>query len=95
MRRYRKKSRSRHTKKVPVLATVGSLAYGLNAYEGYKSGGTKGLVWNTVGVDASGKFSMQKFITNIAPPAVGIVGSMVASKMKVNRYISGIPWFKF
>jgi hypothetical protein len=46
-------------------------------------------------VDAGGKFSMPKLITNLAPPAVGIVGSMVASKFKVNRYISGIPWFKF
>jgi hypothetical protein len=95
MVRHRKKSRSHRSRKVPILATVGAAAYALNAYEGYKSGGTKGFVWNTVGVDASGNFSMTKFVMNVKAPAAGIIGSALASKFKLNRYISGIPVFKF
>lgn len=95
MRRYRKKSRSRHAKKIPVLASVGVLAFGMNAYRGYQQDHAHGLQWNTIGVDANGKFSPSKFAQNIAPPVFGVLGSMAAGKFRMNRYISGIPWFKF
>ena len=92
-RRY-KKSRRGGSKKIPVLATSGALVFGIKAYNGYKATGADGLMWNTVGVDVSGKFHPAKFVENMMPVIAGVGGSMVAGKMKANRYLSSIPFVK-
>jgi len=99
MRRYGKKRSSRRSKKIPVLATAGALVFGMNAYNGYmgkagSQGGAKGVAWTTVGIDNGGNFQMHQLIKNVAPVAIGVIGSAAASKFKLNRYLSGIPLFK-
>ena len=99
MARFRRKKSSRRSKKIPVLATAGVGVFALNAYSGYmgkagSQGGAKGIAWTTLGIDNSGKFVMSQFIENMAPLAVGIIGSAAASKFGLNRRISAIPVFK-
>lgn len=94
-----KKKRSRKGRKIPALATVGAVAFGLNAWDGWngKTGGgpgVKGLLWSTLGVDNSGKFQMAQFLKNVAPPVVGSLGSAAASKFGLNRYLAKVPMFK-
>ena len=91
---------SKSKKKIPALATIGVAVYGMQAYSGYKGTagggpGVMGLKWNTLGVDNTGKFVWSKFLQNSLPLIVGVGGSMAASKLDMNRYISAIPWVKF
>ena len=94
-----KKSHSRRSKKIPILATAGAAAYGLNAYTQYNAAGggapgQKALIWNTIGIDSAGTFHMDKFLMNITPPVVGALGSMGASKLGLNRYLAKVPLVK-
>ena len=93
-RRSKKRGGSR-SKKIPVLATTGAAVFALKGVKAYQETGYNGLMWNTLGVDVAGKFHAAKFLENMAPPAIGAAGSMLAAKMKVNRYISGIPFLKW
>jgi len=95
----KKKTRKHSKAKIPVLATAGAAAYGFRVYQGYagkldSQGGYKGLQWGALGINNAGKFQMSEFIEAVTPLAVGVGGSMLASKFKVNRYLSGIPLFK-
>jgi len=95
----KKRSGRRGSKKIPILATVGAGLFALEAYNGWqgKTGagtGINGLKWSTLGIDNKGKFQMAKLIQNLTPVAVGVGGSILASKVKANRYVS-IPMFKF
>jgi hypothetical protein len=95
MARYRrKKSHGHKSRKIPLLATVGVAAYGANIYNGYKAGQLPGATFAALGVNASGQFSMAQFGKSIAPVAVGVIGSMIASKTGVNRYLAKVPLFK-
>lgn len=89
-----KKKRSGHrSKKIPVFATAGVAAYGLQAYKGYKAGGlTEAAAW-LIGTDASGKFHPDWLIRDVSPVLVGAVGSAAASKLGLNRYVK-VPIFK-
>jgi hypothetical protein len=90
-RRGRKRGRSKH--KIPILATAGAAVFALNAYGGYKRDGAQGVAWNTVGTDHSGRFDVNQFIVNVTPPVIGALGSMLAAKFGINRYIK-IPMVK-
>lgn len=90
----KKRSRSRGKSKLPLMATAGVVGYGLNAFKGYQQSGSAGVIWNTVGVDANGTFSMQKLIMNVTPLAAGIAGSMIASKVGANKYLAKVPMFR-
>lgn len=92
MARKHKKSGHR-SKKIPVLASAGIAAYGLQAYRGYKAGGlTEAAAW-MIGTDASGKFHAEWLLRDLSPVVVGAVGSMVAAKSGINRYVK-VPMFK-
>lgn len=91
----KKRSGRRGSKKIPVLATAGAGIFALRAYEQYKMApGWKGLAWGTLGIDNKGKLVTSQFVSNMAPLAIGIGASILASKVKANRYVS-IPMFKF
>jgi hypothetical protein len=93
-RRYHKKHSGHKSRKIPLLATAGVAAYALNIYND-RGNGVNGFKWQALGIDNSGKFEGAKFIQVMTPPLIGILGSAAASKFKLNRYISGIPVFKF
>jgi len=89
-----KKHRRRAKKKIPVFATAGVVASGLTIAQGYKDYGNQGLKWFATGIGEDGAFHFDRAVQTYMPVAVGIIGSAVAGKLKVNRYLSGIPIFK-
>jgi hypothetical protein len=91
MAKRKSKSRSKN-RKIPLLASVGVGVYALTAYNEYKKNGVEGLTWSTIGV-AHGKFSMDRAIAVFTPLAVGIGGSMLASKAGANKYLK-VPYIK-
>ena len=93
-RRYHKKHSS-HKKKIPLLATAGVVGTGIYIYNAYMSGGTAKMAHALTGTDASGKFYLQDALVTYTPAIIGVVGSAIASKTHINRYMSGIPVFKF
>lgn len=94
----RKKRSGRREKKIPVLATAGAAIFAMRVYDGYRgAGGSKagvpGIAWTTIGMDNSGKIQGKKIVNNLAPLAIGIGGSMLASRMGANRYLK-LPFIK-
>ena len=77
----------------PVIGMIPGL---MHAHNGYKSGGLKGgVVW---GVDAYTGYSLESKTFNaehmkygLYPLAGGIIASMLASKLGLNKYVSRIP----
>jgi len=92
-RRGRKRGGHR-SEKIPVLATVGAVGYGMNVYAGYKRDGVRGMKWEAMGITNEGAVDMAKATQVLAVPVAGAVGSALAAKFKINRYFSGIPMFK-
>ena len=90
----KRKRSGRKSKKIPALATAGLIAAGFQAYKGYQAGGVTEMAAWTVGTDSEGKFHPDWLLRNVMPIAAGALGSAVASKLKVNRYISSVPFFK-
>lgn len=90
----KKKRTSHKSKKIPVLATAGVAIFALNAIREYQANGPNGLAWAALGTEANGKFHTDKFLMNVAPIIVGVGGSMIASKTRMNRHLSAIPMFK-
>lgn len=93
-------------KKIPIIAATGVALFAMNAYANYASagGGTAGLnkaAYYSLGIESSSYYSgapggvdIKQTIKGVSPLIVGIGGSMLASKLKMNRYISSIPFFK-
>jgi hypothetical protein len=89
----KKKHGSRKSKKIPLLASAGAAVYAYNIYND-RGNGVNGIRWQALGIDSSGVFRSEKLVQVMTPVAVGLIGSMAASKFKLNRYLSGIPMFK-
>jgi len=90
----RKRKSARKSKKIPILATAGALAFGWYVYERTKAEGLNGLKASTIGVDTAGKWHANAFIRNVAPLAIGAGGSALGAKLGLNRYFAKIPFFK-
>ena len=88
----KRKSASR-SRKIPVMGTIGAVATGLTIYEGYKNAGTDGLRYTATGIGEDGKFHMDRALSTYAPVIAGSVGSAIAAKMKLNRFIK-LPFVK-
>jgi hypothetical protein len=93
-RRYHKKHSS-HKKKIPILATAGVLGTGIYVYEAYKVGGPSTLMHALTGMNPNGSFVLHDAMVTYTPAIIGVLGSAIASKTHINRYMSGIPMFKF
>jgi hypothetical protein len=97
----KKKNGSRKSRKVPILATGGTILTGINIYNKYQAArpGLKAedFVTSFTGLSmASGKgFSLSKTVYNLAPAIIGVGGSMLASKLGMNRYMAKVPFFKW
>ena len=89
----KKRKRSSKSRKIPVLATAGMAAFGLQAYNGYKAGGVKEMMVWTIGTDSNGKFHPEWLVRNAMPIVAGAAGSMIATKAKINRYVR-VPFVK-
>jgi len=89
-----KKHRRRAKKKIPVFATAGLVASGMSIAQGYKDYGNQGLKWYATGIGEDGNFHLDRAVQTYMPVVVGIAGSALAGKLKVNRYLSSIPIFK-
>lgn len=89
----RRKKYSRKSKKIPMLATAGIAAYALNIYND-RGNGMNGIRWQALGIENNGTFNSGKFVQVMTPPVVGVVGSALASKFKLNRYLSSVPFVK-
>jgi len=89
-----KKNKRRSKKKIPIFATAGALAAGMTIVQGYKDYGNEGLRYYATGVGNEGNFDSSRVVKTYMPVIVGVVGSAVASKLKVNRYLSTVPIFK-
>lgn len=86
---------SSHKKKIPLLATAGVAGTALYVAEAYKNGGSKSAMHALTGMTTDGTFVMHDAIVTYTPAIVGVIGSAVASKLHINRYMSGVPVFKF
>lgn len=94
MARYRKKKSRSSKRKIPFAATGAALAAGYQqiAYP-LMHDNIQGAVSNITLMEA-GKFNISRVQYFWGPVAAGVVISAAASKLGLNRYLSGIPIFK-
>lgn len=88
----KKKNSTRRRQKIPILATSGMLIGLKNLWVAYKEGGTHRAMVALTGYDPNYGFNW-KWATALIPMALGGLGSMIAAKSGINRYIR-IPYVK-
>lgn len=97
----KKKHGVRHKQKLPLLATGGAAVYAYNIYSQQKTHApgpdkTINIVYNATGFNiATGKMDWTKAFQVFAPPVIGAAGSMLMSRMGMNRYLSKVPFVKW
>lgn len=92
MARHRK-HRKGGKKKIPILATAGVVGTGMYIANAYQTGGTAKALHAMTGMSADGSFNLHDAMVTYTPVIVGVVGSAIASKSHVNRYMSRVPMF--
>lgn len=97
-RRKKKSSRKRPQQKIPLLSALGLLAGLAEPAKRLTSGDIEGAVnvatRQYTGFDpGSGQFSFDQLKKGAVPLAIGIVGSMLASKAGANRRLR-VPFVK-
>jgi len=91
----KKHYRRSNKRKIPILATAGAVATGVAMYTTVKDKGMPYLGYAVTGYDPGDKkIYTAKLVETYAPVALGVVGSMAASRLGLNRYLSHIPVFK-
>ncbi len=93
MAKRRGRRSGRRSRKIPILATVGALAYAGHVYSGYKQNGVDGIASFGLGY-TNGRFNLGDFVGAVAPVVVGTAASAGASKLGLNRYLAKVPLFK-
>jgi len=89
----RKKSRRASSKKIPILATMGVVASGMSIYQNVKDDHVNGIR-TSMGLDDIGGWHADWAFKTVGPVVLGSVGSALASRFKLNRYLSKVPIFK-
>ena len=100
----RKGKRSRKAaKKIPIIAIAGASVGTIGAIQEAKANGAEQgmryFVMAYTGFDTKGDHAWNAGGVNLmngaAPALIGAIGSKVASKVGLNRYLSAIPYLKF
>lgn len=91
-RRYKKKRASRK-RKIPIMATIGLIAGVSELVKAYKDGGWFRVQVAMTGFDPNWGWNWKWAKAGI-PMFAGVAGSMVASKVGLNRHLAGIPFIK-
>lgn len=88
-------------KKIPLFATAGAIGTGLRLYNNWKIARADvdyvgAMMASTVGISKDGKFTgFAPLIKTVGPIAIGTGMSMAASKLKLNKYLSSVPFIKW
>jgi len=96
-RRYAKRRGGHRSKKVPLGATMGLIAPLIPVFtaSGTLEGKMNYVVGAYTGYDMVSKtWSAENMKRGLVPLAAGVGVSMLASKMKVNRYLAAVPFIK-
>ena len=89
----RKSKRGRKTKqKIPIFATAGTIGSGMVLYNTYKNGGADGAAKAAIGIGSSGGVETQVLKEVYTPVAIGMIGTMVASKLGINKHLAKVPF---
>lgn len=101
-----RRSRKMPDKKIPIFATAGFAVYGYNAYQSgyaqasytpqqkfdYTLTNLTGVRVGTATAAGSGiEFDTALFINTWKAPALGTIGSVIARKARLNKYIAKVP----
>lgn len=74
--------------KMPILASAGFAAWGVNGYQGYRNGGINSALGDMTGYDVGNhKLDLSRAVWALTPPVLGLVGSKVASMSGINRMV--------
>lgn len=82
-------------KKIPILTAIGVVATAYDIYSTIREKGNDYAGYAITGYDQSAhKMDWGKVVSTYAPAIGGVVASKVASKVGLNRAMSGIPYVK-
>lgn len=94
MARYRRMRKGgKHKVKIPLLA-LGGVAVKALEMRPYLLDANE-WEWRVFGIESGNKkFHPEKFVANMTPIIVGVAGSMLASKLGINKRLGKIPYVK-